>query len=446
MKEQPILVVGAGRSGVSICRVLTRMGAKVTLTDHQPHPVDPFIFEELSQKGVRLELGGHSMDTFLQAKRIILSPGVPPTLSPLLRAKEKGIPVCGEVEFASSFLNGQWVAVTGTNGKSTTTSLIGELLKRRWGSVFVGGNLGKPLSEAVLEKRMWDALVVELSSFQLETIQQFHPFIGVLLNVTPDHMDRYSHFKDYFSAKGRLFKNMNSGDWVVANGDDPVVADLAGRTPCSVAYFHFDQIPSRGVYCQGGEIFSTLHGESRKILNTKDLQLLGKHNFQNVMASIAVGEILNCPEEEIRQAMIQFRGLPHRMERVREINGICFINDSKGTNMGALKISLESFSSPVILIAGGKDKGGEFDSVNPLVGEKVRVCFLIGEAAPRMEKAWGKQTECQRVSDLGDAVKRAWKTARPGDVILFSPGCSSFDMFRDFEERGQVFKEWVWKL
>jgi len=438
--------VGAGRSGVSVCRVLTRMGAKVTLTDRQPYPVSPSILEELSQSGVCLEFGGHSMDSFLRAWQIILSPGVPATLAPLLKAQEKGIPVSGEVEFASSFLTGRWVAVTGTNGKSTTTSLIGDLLRRCWGSVFVGGNLGKPLSEAILEKRAWDALLVEVSSFQLETIRQFHPSIGVLLNVTPDHMDRYPHFKDYIAAKGRLFQNMKPGDWVVANGDDPVVVDLVDGLPCSVSFFHFNHIPSGGVYYQGGEIFSTLHGESRKILNTKDLQLLGEHNLQNVMASIAVGKILKCPEDEIRQAMTQFQGLPHRMERVRELNGVHFINDSKGTNVGALKISLKSISSPVILIAGGKDKGGEFESLNALVGEKVRTCFLIGETTPRMERAWGKQTECRRVLDLGEAVKGAWETAQCGDVVLFSPGCSSFDMFRDFEERGRIFKEWVEQL
>lgn len=441
-----VLVVGAGRSGLAASSLLARMGAQVTLTDLKNIPEEGEDLKKLRQSGVQFKWGDHCVDSFVKAEKIIVSPGVSLSIDPLKRAAEKGIPILGEIELASSLLRGRLVAITGTNGKSTTTTLIGQIMKRCFPSVFIGGNLGNPLSEALLQKEEWDVLVVEVSSFQLETIQHFHPSIAVLLNITPDHLDRYLDFEHYSTAKTRLFQNMDKENVVVFNGEDPEVLAAVENIPCRLVPFQKTGDGKKGVYLHKGDIFSAIEGDPKLLFRKNDFSHFGEQNVENLLASVAVGQVMQCPEEEMKEALKHFAGLEHRMEQVREIQGVRFINDSKGTNVAALKMSLQSVSSPVVLIAGGRDKGGLFSSLESLVKEKVRCSILLGEAAPVIQEAWRCEEVCRRVNSLEEAVQEAWKVSKPGDVVLFSPGCSSLDMFQNFEERGRVFKEKVRSL
>lgn len=440
------MVVGAGISGRAVSQVLAGRKGVVTLSDTDARLREDEGLKALDRQGVCLELGPHREETFLSAECIVVSPGVSPDLGPLKKASRAGIPVVGEVEIAASLLKGRIIAVTGTNGKSSATSLIGTLLGRRYDSVFVGGNLGTPLSAACLQKPAWEMLVVELSSFQLETIRGFHPSVGVLLNITPDHLDRYPAFEDYVSAKERLFLNMDADDLAVINAEDETVAALARKLHCRVAAFQKRPGLQGGVFLDRGKIVSTLFGEPVTVMDTAELEETGRPHMENILAAVAVALWLDCPAEAVREGLKSFRGLPHRMERVRVLGDIRFIDDSKGTNVGALKGALESLSGPVILIAGGRDKGGDFRSLIPLIREKVRHLILLGEAASKLEAAWNGLAPATRVATLPEGVRRAWAISRPGDTVLLSPGCASFDMFRNFEERGDVFQKAVRNL
>ncbi|MDC4224889.1 MAG: UDP-N-acetylmuramoyl-L-alanine--D-glutamate ligase [Candidatus Manganitrophus sp.] len=333
------------------------------------------------------------------------------------------------------------IAITGTNGKSTTTTLVGEILKG-WGwKVFVGGNLGTPLSEAVTGT--WDFIVAELSSFQLETIQTFRPRIAALLNVTPDHLDRYPDFQSYQAAKWRMFENQSEGDYAVLNQDDPAVMPPVLKG--SAVSFSRLAIPRRGIYLhwREGEIVSNLWGEPEPIIRVEALKIKGSHNLENAMAAIAVTLLCGCSAEGVRQALMNFKGLPHRMEFVREVRGVKYINDSKGTNVGAVIKSLEGLTVPVILIAGGKDKESDFTPLRELVLKKVKRLILMGEAQEKIARSFSDHPAMERVGSMEQAVERAAAAARSGEIVLLSPGCASFDMFRDYRHRGEVFKQAV---
>lgn len=445
-KKKRVTVVGMGRSGAAAAALLAREGAEVLVIDDRqkevPASLQAASFSGREGASLRFHLGEWREEDLLSAESVVLSPGVPLKKLPIKKLESLRIPVIGEMELASVFLTAPIIAITGTNGKSTTTTLVGEILKG-WGwKVFVGGNLGVPLSEAV--GAPWDFIVVEASSFQLETIERFHPRIAALLNVTPDHLDRYPDLLSYQKAKWRIFENQSEGDHAILNGDDPLaVPPFLKGAP---VLFSRTRIPQRGVYLNDGEIVSNVWGEAEPIIRLDALRLKGAHNVENVMAAVAMTLLCGCSAECIRQTLAQFKGLPHRMELVREVRGVKYLNDSKGTNVGAVMKSLEGLTVPVTLIAGGKDKEGDFTPLRELVQKKVKRLILLGEAKEKMARCFATHPAVEQVDSIDQAVERAFASAEPGEIVLLSPGCASFDQFRDYQHRGDVFKQAVTRL
>lgn len=468
LKNKNVLVVGLARSGVSAVRLLLREGAKVTVTDTAGKDRLADAISRLKGLNISYELGSHNLETFLKSGLIIISPGVPYKSEYLLRAKEKGTPVISEIELAYNLLKKSFfspalprsttielvynllkapiIGITGTNGKSTTATLTGELIKAYKRNVFIGGNLGTALSDAVLAGEKWDAVVAEISSFQLETIKDFRPKIAVLLNITPDHLDRYDSMDEYVWAKARIFENQGKGDFAILNADDAYTSGIIKNIKSDIVLFSRLKSVERGVYIKGGDIVSNISGKDAIVIKTDELGIKGVHNIENAMASIAAAQLSGCPVEFMRQALKRFAGLEHRLELVKIIDGVKYINDSKGTNVGAVLKSLEGFSEPVILIAGGLDKGGDFTPLRGLVKEKVKTLILIGKAKDKIADSLGDITDTLFAVSLEDAVNIASHKADKGDAVLLSPACASFDMFKNFEDRGRVFKEAVNRL
>ncbi len=432
-----VTVAGLGRTGLAMVDFLLGKGALVTATDAQT--ADKFGPEVtgLADRGVTLELGGHGEEAFAGADLIVLSPGVPATIGPLRRAMEKGVPVTGEIELASRFVRAPIAAVTGTNGKTTTTSLLGEILRRAGRRVFVGGNIGNPLIGHVRDENEADVVVIEVSSFQLETAVTLKPGVAVLLNVTPDHLDRYAGFDAYTEAKARVFARQDGPDTAVMNYDDPVVRALA--VPARRRDFSRLAALEEGAFLRDRRIILMENGHMAAELPLEDLNLVGAHNQENVMAALLAARALGVDPETACRAAADFQGLAHRVEFVAEIGGVRYYDDSKGTNVGAVIKSLEGFDSPVILIAGGRDKAGDFTALAPLVREKVKLLILLGEAKHKIAEALGGETETALAGDMAEAVSLARSRAAEGDVVLLSPACASFDMFRDYGHRGRVF-------
>lgn len=435
LRGKRVTVVGMGRSGAAATTLLAREGANVLVIDDQQKKVPPF----LEQVGAQFHLGAFQEEDLLQADLVVVSPGVPLQKLPMQKLKAAGIPLIGELELAAGFVSAPIIAISGTNGKSTTTTLVGEILKG-WGwNVFVGGNLGAPLSEAVGSP--WDFLVVEASSFQLETIERFRPRIAALLNVTPDHLDRYPDLLAYQKAKWRIFENQTAEDHAIVNQDDPMTRPpFLKKPPISFSRL---SVPARGVYIQDGEIFSNVWGEPEPIVRLDNLKIKGAHNAENTMAAVAIALLCGCSVDGIRRILLEFKGLPHRMELVRETGGVKFINDSKGTNVGAVLKSLEGLPAPVILIAGGKDKESDFTLLREMIQKKVKRVILIGEAQDKMARAFAESVLIDRAGSLEEAVTRAAAVAMPGETVLLSPACASFDMFDDYQHRGEVFRQAV---
>jgi len=434
------VVVGLGRSGLASARLLAREGAEVWVTDRRPAEALSGETASLKDLSVRFALGGHPDSAFSGAALVVVSPGVPAESLPL-----PGVPVIGEVELACRYLTAPILAITGTNGKSTTTTLTGEILQAAGRRVFVGGNLGRPLTEAVLAGDPLDWVVAEVSSFQLETIRAFRPKVAALLNLTPNHLDRYKGLSDYTRAKLRIFSNQREEDWAVLNHDNPVPglnrAQLRGR----VVSFGRIRRPPKGVWLEGDRLISNLEG-LQEVVTRSGILLRGVHNLENAMAAIALGQLAGCPLDVIRGVLRTFGGLEHRLEVIGSRKGIAFVNDSKATTVAATASALSSFHEPVILIAGGQDKGMSFISLKPLLSKKARAVVLIGEARERIRKTLEGDIPIREAESLREAVEAAVGMARPGEVVLLSPGCSSFDMFRDFEDRGRQFKALVGEI
>lgn len=439
--DMQVVVVGAGRTGCGLARHFLTQGARVVLSDVRPAEKIR-LPEELTGK-VHLDLGGHSLQLFEGADLVAVSPGVPVDIPALCAARSKGVPILGEIEIASRSLEPPMVAITGTNGKSTVTSLLGDIFKA-WGKrTFVGGNLGTPLIEAVGHD--WDWLVVELSSFQLETIERFRPRFGVLLNISEDHLDRYPDMASYRAAKARLFMNMTAVDVAVLNADDSAVLAAAAHTPASKVLFSSTQPLDAGMFLSDGWLI--WNGPDRQErFPTGELAILGRHNLENVMAALIPALLSGCPADVAWQAAVAFRGLPHRMALLGEVRGIRWFDDSKGTNIGSVVKSLEGCQPPLTLIAGGKDKNGSLEPLLEPVQRKVDHLVLIGEAAGRMAEAFDGLTEIHRATSMPEAVRVAAEVTPTGGTVLLSPGCSSFDMFKNYEERGRVFADAVASL
>ncbi len=441
-----VLVVGLGKSGIAASLLLHRHGAIVTATDSNPVEALSDEAKSLQALGIKIEAGGHRTESFISSNLIVLSPGVPKEIKPVAMAKDRSIMIISEIELAFRFIDAPVIAITGSNGKSTTTTLIGEILKAKGDKTFVGGNIGTPLCDYVLSDETADCVVAEISSFQLETIEEFRPKISILLNISPDHLDRYHNVSEYAETKLRIFENQGKGDYAIINGDEPWSNELLSRLKCTAVMFSRKKKITNGVYTEGGWIVSDIEGSKCRVCEISQIGIKGVHNLENAMASVAAALLSGCSQAVIKSVLKKFAGLEHRLEFVRDLNGVRYINDSKGTNVGAVVKSLESFSEPLLLIAGGRDKGSDFSPLRPLIKEKVKSLILIGEARDKIAEAVVGMTNTSFASSLEEAVNIAHREAVKGDIVLLSPACASFDMFKNFEDRGRKFKEIVWKL
>ncbi|WP_321530836.1 UDP-N-acetylmuramoyl-L-alanine--D-glutamate ligase [uncultured Desulfuromonas sp.] len=436
-----IVVMGAGLSGLAVCRHAISVGACVTLSDRRNAEQIPGL-DALDDR-VQRDFGGHDDALFRRADLIVISPGVPLTVPVLAEALERGTPVWGEVEYASRHLTAPIIAITGTNGKSTTTELVGQMLRGCGKRVFVGGNIGVPLIEAAGQDV--DYVVAELSSFQLETIDRFHPRYALLLNVSVDHLDRYPDMAAYVAAKQAIFCNQTADDVAVLNGEDEQVLAMASHIASRTVTFSSQRLLDQGISFDQGMIHWR-NGDEQHCFKVGDLALSGLHNIENVMAALVPVLLEGCHPQQAWQAACQFSGLPHRMVLVRTLDGVRWYNDSKGTNLGSVEKSVGGLSAPVTLIAGGKDKGGDYREIRSALQDRITALVLIGQAADLMQQAWGDLCPVYRAESMEQAVDVAHKvTPSPGQVVL-SPGCSSFDMFKSFEERGERFSEAVLAL
>jgi UDP-N-acetylmuramoylalanine--D-glutamate ligase len=442
-KGKNILVVGLARTGVALCHFLVRAGARVRVTDTTPAADLADRRREIAGCGVTEELGV-PQPRWRGYDLIVLSPGVPPELPWLQAARAAGIPVVGELEVASPFIHRRLLAVSGTNGKTTTTTLLGELLAASGLRPLVGGNIGTPVLDLLSRQEDSDLLVLEVSSFQLDTAPSFHPQAAALLNLTPDHLDRYPDFEAYIASKAGLFRRQGAGDLRVLNADDPRVAALSG--PGRAWYFSARRALTQGAWLENGALKVRLPEHPVEVFPLEQIRLPGRHNLENVMAALLLALDAGADPRACRRVLASFQGLPHRLERVAEIGGVEFYDDSKGTNVGAVATSLAHFHQPVVLIAGGRGKDGDFGGLSDLIRERVKALVLLGETRDLLARAWAGLSPVHLAADLPDAVLQAWEIARPGEVVLLSPACASFDMFRDYAHRGQVFQSLVGEL
>jgi UDP-N-acetylmuramoylalanine--D-glutamate ligase len=473
VRGKNVTVVGLARSGIGAANLLTELGAKVTVTDMKTESeLRDFVAGLLPS--VRLSLGGHPDDIFMKTDMIVVSPGVRLDIRPLAEAKSRGVEVMGELELAyriatagsdnplvPPLLNpgmGGFLAVTGTNGKSTTTSLLGFMVRKAGFRTILGGNIGNAVTEEIRKQRAKgkdqgvDFIVAEVSSFQLESTQYFRPKVAAIINITPDHLDRYHSLEEYGDAKARIFRNQGEDDFLVLNADDPEMMKiesekLKAKSEKPKTFYFSRKKEVEGIYFKGGRMYCNLPDLFKSpLINGDEIKIKGVHNLENAMAASAMALLAGCPAQAVIDSLEEFRGLEHRLEFVRELKGVRYFNDSKGTNVGAVLKSLESFSQPVILIAGGRDKAGDFSKLRPLVREKVKALVLIGEATEKIRKALGDITHTLAAADLRDAVLVSQGMSSEGDVVLLSPACASFDMFSDFEDRGRQFKKIVMEL
>jgi len=440
-----VLVVGMARTGIATAKFLKAKGSLVTTTEAKPEEEMKEAAQELKGMNLATEWGGHHPETFLAQDLIVVSPGVDLSMDPIQKALRHGVRVISEIELAYHFIDVPLLAITGTNGKTTTTLLLGEMLKEDGKKVGVGGNVGEPLILFADGGDRWEVLVAEISSFQLEAIEDFRPRISVLLNITEDHLDRYSSYTDYIEAKVKIFSNQNSGDAAILNRDDPIVMQFGKTVKAKKVLFSLSEKLDEGAFSNGQTISLRLGGKEEEYSLAK-APLKGVHNVENMMAALSTARIFGCSIKAVQNVLDRFKGLEHRLEFVREIGGVRFYNDSKGTNVGSVVKSLQSFSEPVILIAGGKDKNGDLSPLKEWVRKRVKHLILIGEAKERMKRELGGLTDTVMAETVEEAVSFAHQKAKRGEVVLLSPACSSFDMFKDYKERGKVFKEAAHRL
>lgn len=441
LNNKRVLVVGLGRSGVASALFLQSRGARVTVSDAKSEDQLRDEIPALLDQGIAVETGGHGERTFQNQDLIVVSPGVPVDAEPIAQAKALGQPVIGEVELASEFLAGKIVAITGSNGKTTTTTLTGEILAAGGLKTLVGGNIGTAAILLVEKATSETVTVLEVSSFQLETIRTFRPKIAVVLNVTPDHLDRHRTFMAYVDAKARIFENQQTEDFAVLNADDATCAELAGRTRAQVFWFSRTKEVERGAYVREGKIVFQRDGSGVEVMPVGEIPLKGSHNLENVLAAICCGVLVGCESEKIRGAVRNFKAVEHRLEYVATIRGVEYYNDSKATNVDATIKALESFPSGVHLILGGKDKGSDYTVLNDLLRQRVKRVYTIGAAAEKIQSQIAGEVASS--GTLEGAVRQAAASAQPGDIVLLAPACASFDQFQNYEHRGRVFKELV---
>ena len=438
LKGKKAIVLGAARSGLAAARLLKNKGLQVFVSDLAPAEQKKEAQRFLKEEQIEHEFGRHSERVF-QADFCVLSPGIPLKSPVVQQMLKKGLPVFSEIEVAYRFYKGKLIAVTGSNGKTTTTTLIGEMLRRKDEQAIVAGNIGRAFSDFVEQSKEGSWGVVEVSSFQLETIDRFHPDQVVLLNFAPNHLDRYDSYQDYIEAKWRVTKNLGPQDRFIYNGQDVEILKRLDQLNCRKSAFHIAGDTQAEIYFKDEQIFF----QGQPFINVREMGLPGLHNYMNAMAAILAAHYAGVPEQDIKTVLRQFTGVEHRLEFVRELNGVRFVNDSKATTVESLYYALQSFEQPIVLIAGGKDKGSDFSRLNEQIAGKVKAVVLIGQATEKMQGAWQGLKPIYSEKTLREAVQKAYRLAEPGDVVLLSPACASFDMFRDFEDRGRQFKQIV---
>ena len=437
-----VLVVGLGKSGVASALFLKKHGAKVSVSDTKSGDELRNEIPVLLDNGITVETGGHGDRTFRGQDLIVVSPGVPVDAPPLVQARSLGESVIGEIELAAQFLPGPIVAITGSNGKTTTTTLAGEIMTASGFATLVGGNIGTPAISLAERAKAGTVIVLEVSSFQLETIQTFRPKVAVVLNVTPDHLDRHRTFEIYTDAKARIFENQQGSDFAVLNADDPTCVAMGARTRAQVFWFSRLKEVQQGAWVRDGNIVFRDAAGQREILQVSEIPLKGAHNLENVLAAVCAGVLMGCAPDKIRQAVRDFKAVEHRLEFVASIRGVDYYNDSKATNVDATIKALESFPSNIHLILGGKDKGSDYTVLNDLLRQRVKRVYTIGAAAAKIESQI-KGPELVHAETLENAIRKASAAAHAGDVVLLAPACASFDQFKNYEHRGKVFKDIV---
>ncbi len=441
LKNKKITILGAARSGLAAAQLLKEIGAKPFVSDSAAEADKTQQAQQLRSAKIPFEFGGHSARIF-EADLAVLSPGIPLRSKVAQEILSRRIPLYSEIEVASWFCLAPFIAVTGSNGKTTTTTLIGEMLRRRYADAIIAGNIGQPFSEFVLQSHQQTRAVVEVSSFQLETIEHFHPRQAVVLNFAPNHLDRYDSYSDYIDAKWRITKNLLPEDRLIYNVADAALSERSQRLAVQKEGFAINGDRAQAAYFADNIIY--LHGQ--EVIDVREMILRGPHNYMNAMAAALAASNAGVPLKDIRAVLREFPGIEHRLEFVAEKGGVKFINDSKATTVESLAVALQSFGEPIVLIAGGKDKGSDFTKLNDLIREHVKALVLIGKAADKMEAAWQGLSPIHKPQDFPQAVQLARQLAQKGEVVLLSPACASFDMFRDYEDRGRQFKQLVHQL
>lgn len=444
-KDKKVLIVGVAKSGLAVAQFLRDKGARVVMTDVKTRDELADKLKEFDSRDIELALPGYPEMRGAGFDLVVVSPGVPLKIAPIKEALELKIPVISELELAYNFAKTPIVAITGTNGKTTTTTLVGEIIKEVNNQVLVGGNIGLPLVNQVEKYGPEGVIVAEVSSFQLETIVDFKPKVAAILNITPDHLDRHGTFENYTLAKANSFINQDSSDYTILNYDDQPTRELAGKTKGRVIFFSRLNILNEGVYVKDGMITVALDGSKVSVLPARDLGIRGSHNLENALAAVAASTVMGVPADKIAKVLREFSGVEHRMEFVTEIQGVQYVNDSKGTNPDAAIKALESYDEPIVLIAGGKNKGSKFDTYARKIKEKARVLVVVGKSAQEIKEA-AEQVGFNNIFEartFEEAVEISAREARPGEVVLLSPACASWDMFNCYEERGDLFKKVV---
>jgi UDP-N-acetylmuramoylalanine--D-glutamate ligase len=448
LKNKRVLVVGLGKSGISAALFLRRQGARVTVSDTRSAVALAKEIPALLEAGIMVESGGHGLLTFRRQDLIVVSPGVPMDTPEVKQVIGFGMPVIGELELASRYLQGRVVAITGSNGKTTTTTLVGKILGDAGSPTLVGGNIGLPVIDLVAQSTIETTSVLEVSSFQLETVEEFHPWIAVVLNITPDHLDRHGSFEAYAAAKTRITENQGEDDFLVLNGEDKATQMVALKTKARIYWFSGRRPIKQGAFVHGESIlFVPREGaKAEPVMPVAEIPLKGAHNVENVLAAVCVARLAGVPAEKIRASVASFKAVEHRLEFVKNVNGVEFYNDSKATNVDAAMKAVASFAGGIHLILGGKDKDSDYTLMAELLKERVKAVYTIGSAAEKIERQLQGVVKMVSAETMQAAVTKAAEAAVSGDVVLLAPACSSFDQFENYEHRGRVFRQSVMEI
>lgn len=451
MSSQKVLVAGSGKSGIAAAKLLLQMGGEIVLYDSNDK-LDPEKIKEKFEKDAKLSivLGELGRTDLMGVDLSVISPGIPLNAPFVAVLDEAQVPIWSEIQLAYHVAKGKLAAITGTNGKTTTTALTGEILKAQYEEVFVVGNIGIPYTETALETTENSYTVAEVSSFQLETIMDFHPNVSAILNITPDHLDRHGTMENYIEIKERVAANQTEEDWLVLNYEDSVLREFGEKEDLKphVFFFSSERELKDGIYLDGEDIVYSKNGKKEVVVNVHDLQILGKHNYENVMAAVAIALRLDVPMDTIRKAVKAFKAVEHRIEFVLERSGVRYYNDSKGTNPDAAIQAIRAMQGPIVLIAGGYDKNNEYDEWVEEFGSKVKYLVLIGQTRDKIAECARRHgfTEIMYAEDMDEAVRVCAAYANTGDNVLLSPACASWGMFDNYEQRGDIFKQCVRNL